>query len=341
MRIKVTRKIRFLIYSLILYLLMCFCSEQDNYHSIVMETFDIAKKHSINSNKIKWLAIEEEVSQLVKQLNSEKDLYNILQTIINRLQDRHSYLITANGERWQKRIIPGKVITKNYLPLDKLRRAKIAYIEVNPISSAIKQDMDTYAKKLYSTIVSSYRKDMTGWILDFRENTGGQLWPMLVGLSPLINSDTAGIAIYPNGNHWSWWAHHGRAGVGENIHYQLENTDEQYLEKKPIVILISNQTASSGEASVISFIGQDQIYLIGEPTQGLATVNQPFELSNGATLMLTTAYFGDRNKKIYPDGIKPHILVNNYIENEGVSDIQLNMAIELFENNELSINNNP
>lgn len=323
--------LRYLMYSQILLYAACFCSAQDNYRSIVLQALNIAKKYSINSNILNWPSIETEVLQHAKHLSSEKDLYNTLQYLLNRLKDKHSYLITADGKRWQKSKEPGKVIKKSSLPLQKLQKAKIVYINVEPLTSSIKIDMDTYAKNLYRTIISSYKEDMTGWILDFRENTGGQLWPMLAGLSPLVNSDTAGIAIYPNGSNWSWWAYHGKAGVGKNIHYQVENANGEHIEKKPIVILISSRTASSGEASVISFIGQDHVYLVGELTKGLATVNQPFELANGATMMLTTAYFGDRNKKVYPYGIEPDTIVSNNIENESYPDIQLNTAVELLE----------
>jgi carboxyl-terminal processing protease len=313
---------------MILLYLICFCSKHDMNRTIVLQALDIAKEHSINTKNLNWMSIEKDILQQSNQLISEKDLYKILQSLINRLEDKHSYLITADGKRWQKTTKTSRVVTENSLPLNKLRNAKIAYIDIKPMSSAKKLNMNTYAEKLYNTIISSYKIDMTGWILDFRENTGGQLWPMLAGLSPLINSNIAGNAIYPNGNNWQWWAKDGKAGVGKNLHHQIESVNNQFIKKRPIAILISKQTASSGEASIISFIGQDNICLIGEQTRGLTTVNQPFKLANGAKLMLTTAYFGDRNQKIYPDGIEPDIIITNGTENEGHIDIQLKTAIE-------------
>ena len=325
---KMMRSIEFLFPITILICLICFCSNQDMTRIIVFQALDIAKENSINTKKLNWTIIEQEIIQQLNQINSEKDLYETLQNLINRLQDNHSYLITADGKRWQESTKADRVVIEKRLPFNKLKNEQIAYIEVKPMSSTNKFAMDTYAENLYNTIISSYRTDMTGWILDFRKNTGGQLWPMLAGLSPLINSDVAGYAIYPNGNYWQWWAKGGKAGVGENLHHQIKSANNQFINKKPIAILISKQTASSGEASVISFIGQDNICLIGEQTRGLATVNQPFKLDNGATLMLTTAHFGDRNKKIYPYGIKPDIKIANGNEKEGFNEIQLETAIE-------------
>ena len=322
------RFIQLIFSGIILLNLICFCSKHDINRTIVLQALNIVKEHSINSKNLNWTFIEKDILKQSNQLKSEEDLYKVLQNLINHLDDKHSYLITANGKRWQKITKTNSVLVENRLPINKLKDTKIAYISIEPMSSAKKLDMNTYAEKLYNTIISSYTTDMTGWILDFRENTGGQLWPMLAGLSPLINSKIAGNAIYPNGNDWQWWAKDGKAGVGKNIHHKIKGVNNQFIKKKPIAILISKQTASSGEASVISFIGQDNICLIGEQTRGLTTVNQPFKLANGATLMLTTAYFGDRNLNIYPNGIEPNIEINNSNENETTNDIQLEMAIE-------------
>ena len=137
-------------------------------HAIVLQAFNLAKGHSINSKNLNWKSIEEDILQQANQLNSEKDLYNILQTLINRLEDQHSYLITAEGKRWQKVAKISRGVTKNRVHLDELRNAKIAYIEVNPMSSSMELEMNTYAENLYNTIILSYKIDMTVWnVLSF------------------------------------------------------------------------------------------------------------------------------------------------------------------------------
>lgn len=323
--------IRCLLISMVSIAIICSCSKINENKHIVSQALKITKEHAIHSETLDWSSIEQDVLQQADQVSSEKELYQVLQMLINRLGDNHSFLLTAEGKRWQRVEKKTPAETKRTEPRAKLRNAKIAYIEVNPMSSAAKQDMKTYAQTLYQTIIAAYHEDMTGWILDFRENTGGQLWPMLAGLSPLINSDIAGNAIYPNGDNWQWWAKNGKAGVGENIHHQVDRQSDPVMSEKPIAILISNRTASSGEASVVSFIGKKGVCLIGEQTRGLATVNQPYELANGITLMLTSAYFGDRNKRVYPNGIEPGIIVDNNAANDIDNDIQLNTAIEWLE----------
>ncbi|MGD8781669.1 MAG: S41 family peptidase [Ignavibacteria bacterium] len=316
--------IRHLFLCIVLLSATCFASDKALYKKVISQALEITMEHSINSNSLNKAEIKKEIMQRAEEVNSDDKLYEVLQILIDSLKDNHSFLITADGNRWQRVDRTQEKTEEGSIPKEKLRDKRIAYVNVAPMSSASKIDKNAYADKLYNKIIDAYSHDMTGWILDFRGNSGGQLWPMLAGLSSLINSDTAGFAIYPNNNNWNWWAKNGKAGVGTNVHHQIEHVSNKPLQKKPIAILISRQTASSGEASVISFIGKENICLFGEQTKGLATVNQPFELANGAKLMLTTAYFGDRNKKIYAHGIEPEINISN----KGENDIQLDTAIE-------------
>lgn len=73
----------------------------------------------------------------------------------------------------------------------------------------------------------------------------------------------------------------------------------------PVVVLTDEITASSAEAIVIAFKGRPKTHFIGMPTRGLPTANQPFRLSDGAVLNLTTAIEADRTGKTYDTKILP------------------------------------
>lgn len=290
-----------LLFMLFLFLsVQLFCFDKNSAEEIVIQALKIVKEHSINSSKLNWDLIKREAIKI----KSDDDLCNVLQMLIDQLKDNHSYLIKADGKRWLTIKNDKKKDSEIIIPYEKLKDNNIAYILVNPMSSTNDLDKDEYAQKLYDRIYSSYKSDMNGWILDFRENSGGQLWPMLAGLSPLINSDTAGYGVYPKFS-WIWWAKNGQAGVGANAHYQIKNRSKKILKKRPIAILIGNKTASSGER-----------------TRGLATINQPYKLDNGIVMMLTSGYFGDRDKKIYSKGIEPDIKITGDICSEDDSYIE-------------------
>ncbi len=81
--------------------------------------------------------------------------------------------------------------------------------------------------------------------------------------------------------------------------YELINKDAK------LAVIISGNTASSGEAVAISLIGRTNTRFFGEPTCGVSTANQRFELDNGNAFFLTTAVMADRSKRQYAAGIEP------------------------------------
>ncbi len=292
--------------AMVLMLLMGSCAGDSGYLAALDEALEIVQQHSINRNRLDWGSIEQELGQRAGTVRTEAELYDALQDILDRLDDGHSFLRTAEGRRW--RTAESGTVDTDPKPTA-WPEPTIIHIDVTTMSSAAGNDMSAYADRLYLEIMQAYRPDMSGWILDLRRNTGGQLWPMLAGLSPLIDSDPAGQAAYPEGIRWQWWAKGGKAGVGDNLHHSVTTTTKLTPARKPIAILIGGATASSGEASVISFIGMNNVRLFGTRTRGLATVNQPFTLSCGATIMLTTAHFADRRGCSYPEGIEPDVTV--------------------------------
>jgi C-terminal processing protease CtpA/Prc len=50
----------------------------------------------------------------------------------------------------------------------------------------------------------------------------------------------------------------------------------------------------------IAFRGRHRARSVGLPTAGVPTANDTFRLSDGATLLLTTAQDGDRTGYVYP-----------------------------------------
>jgi C-terminal processing protease CtpA/Prc len=77
----------------------------------------------------------------------------------------------------------------------------------------------------------------------------------------------------------------------------------------PVAVLTSEQTASSGEAVAIAFRGRPNARSFGEPTRGLTSANESFELGDQATIHLTVALFADRTGAAYNGPIAPNVTV--------------------------------
>ncbi len=72
----------------------------------------------------------------------------------------------------------------------------------------------------------------------------------------------------------------------------------------PVAVLIGRSTASSGEAVTVAFRNQAETVLIGQPTAGLTTSNEPVWLSDGSMIALTQSVFTDRTGHAFGQGVR-------------------------------------
>ncbi len=146
-----------------------------------------------------------------------------------------------------------------------------------------------------------------GWIVDLRGNTGGNMWPMLLGAAPLLRAtpgaeeDVGSFATVDGPSRWQLTTTSVR--LGGRVRIDLGGPG--YLLKHPgapAAVLIGPRTASSGEATVLAFRGRPQTRSFGQPTSGLSTANVMRPLVDGSALLLTTSVMQDRNGQ--GDGLK-------------------------------------
>src|ERR1700722_2677281 len=173
---------------------------------------------------------------------------------------------------------------------------------------------------LYAADVRRILTDLTaqspkGWIVDLRGNTGGNMWPMLAGIGPILGDGSVGSFVANDGN-VSWFYQDGKTGTRnpaglETVSLTLQ--EEPVLQSPsvaPVAVLVDSSTASSAEAITIAFHGRPASRSFGSRTAGKSTAVQPFKLDDGAELYVTTAIDADRSGKAYPDGFTPDQVVS-------------------------------
>jgi carboxyl-terminal processing protease len=161
-----------------------------------------------------------------------------------------------------------------------------------------------YADAGQAAIRSADTPPACGWIVDLRRNGGGNLWPMLAAVGPLLGEGDAGAFVGP-ATRARWGYRRGAAEMGGR---SMAGVAEAYALQRanvPVAVLTSRLTASSGEAVAIAFRGRPRSRSFGEATQGVPTANVVRRLSDGAMLVLTTAVDADRTGHIYRDRIVP------------------------------------
>jgi carboxyl-terminal processing protease len=168
-----------------------------------------------------------------------------------------------------------------------------------------------FAAEIQNAIREIERAPVRGWIVDLRRNPGGNMWPMLLGLGPIVGEGTWDVwessegrvrAGYRAGEAFLEWD-----GEGEG-HLRMAEMDGPYVslqENLPVAVLYSSVTASSGEFVALCFRGLERSRSFGEPTFGVPTCNESFGLPDGAAIYLTTALGLDRRGTVCDGPLEP------------------------------------
>ena len=180
----------------------------------------------------------------------------------------------------------------------------IASVRVGAFSGTPEQ-ANAYARQIQDAIAAADRDDLIGWIVDLRSNGGGNMWPMVAGLGPILGEGPLGYFIGPTGNETLWEYRDGLRGL-EDSRSRRSHRPTSLRRQQPRVAVLSNVgIASSGEATLIAFRQRANTRSFGQPTCGLSTSNQTFTLSDGGMFTITTAVMADRNKNRFGDSIPP------------------------------------
>jgi len=180
-----------------------------------------------------------------------------------------------------------------------------------------------FADTIQKQIKQLYHKNIKGFIVDLRQNDGGNMDPMLAGLEPLYSADTTGFLIDVHGNKEYWGRNEAfKSALGTS--YTQPTIKTKINNRLPIAILYGNVTGSSGEVVIISFIGNAKTKSFGQPSYGLTTGNGEYKLPDGSYMFLSSTYMADRNGKIYKSNVIPDVVID---EDEKPKDKTLEAAI--------------
>lgn len=274
----------------------------------------VFRENSLEKEKIDWKDFEKKV--LEKAL-IRRDSAIILALDLNG--NPHTFYKTKTRNLYQtNRIVrTDTTFAKKCNNIDfKAELPGIGYIEVprfgtdptNPEGS--KSRAEKYINEIVDSIESIDRKKLNGWIIDLRNNTGGNMWPMLIALTPFYPNGTLGYFIgdkkdisWSKSNGQIWYNEFSQTNkyLSAPIFYKLKN------KRLKIAVLIGSQTSSSGEAVAISTKSIKTSKLFGSKTSGYSTANKPIKIAEDEYLIVTTSVDADCNRQEYWDGISPDI----------------------------------
>ena len=279
-------------------------------HNLLDEAFVFMQKNYYRKNAVEWSNL---ISAAKTKLNSSgncNETYDIISWCFRELNETHSFIMP-----------PAKAAVYNNSP--GILQAKtsihelvgdikaeiidegIAYLTVPWVSTTDSITCMLIADSIQQLIAGLDAKNPKGWIIDLRKNTGGNCWPMLAGIGPLLGNGICGYfvsakekipIIYKNGS--AFQGKYSRCSTGKPG-YELKECNQ------PIIVLTGNRTVSSGEIVALAFKGKEQVSFYGEPTAGYTTANATYTLSDNSMLVLSVCQEADRNGKICEGRIMP------------------------------------
>ncbi|MBF4510897.1 S41 family peptidase [Plantibacter sp. VKM Ac-2885] len=173
---------------------------------------------------------------------------------------------------------------------------------------------DSFGQRYIDTAVDAITAaapHTSAWVVDLRDNHGGNVWPMVAAVAPLLDDGT--VETFESVDRSTVVSVSGGA-VSSDGNRQSAATKPQPKVDGPIAVVIDGMTGSSAEAVAIAFIGQSDVHVFGQPSYGFSTANQPVRLYDGAVVNLTVAVDADRTGKRYGVPIEPDTAVEDFTQ---------------------------
>lgn len=278
----------------------------------INEFIHIVKQNSVFTDSLNWPLIEKDVATLSAGLNAVAEAKAVLDYVIQELKaagDNHSFI--------QNKVSAQQYATANSNPEKpevKLRAGNIGYVSVPGFSSTSPAVSVQFATDIQNMIRKlDGENQIAGWIVDLRNNTGGNMYPMIAGLGPLTGEGSLGYfvkMVNKKETQSAWFYKKGSSGAGSGSSVSVAKPYVLKRRDAKIAVIIGTKTGSSGEMTAISFIGKENTKLFGTSSAGYTTGNAIYKLSDGSNLVLASSYTADRNMKRYMKKISPDVVVN-------------------------------
>lgn len=288
----------------------------DSVRSFLDKSLDIVQANSISRDSIDWPELRKRIYQKTADARTFEDILPVYPFLFEQIGDHHGALkFKGKSFYWKhsaayhnQTVIAAVKLYDTVIV--KLLSGKTGYILLPGNSDFSSRHINQDAQKIRDAISAFDENNIKGWIIDLRVNTGGNMYQMLAGLGNLIGDGNIGAFINQHQQQEGVWSiRDGNIYIDTLQVSNIARLKEVRNKLKPIAILISGQTASSGEVVAISLIGRKKTVLIGENSAGYTTANQGFEINKDAGLNLAVGFDADRLGHIYKSYISPAAII--------------------------------
>ncbi|WP_301925236.1 S41 family peptidase [Corynebacterium glaucum] len=266
---------------------------------------DLSESMGLYGDSEEFAAARAEVEAAMGDAATREELYDVLDSAVRAAGGKHSRLlppgVEGGGDDGGEDELPS-VRDEDELPSVRDEEGVTA-ASVPSVSRLA--DGQTYADILTRGLVEARDSGSCGVLVDLRGNGGGDMGPMVAGLSPLLPDGPALHFIFKNSENPVNIDGNSATGGG------TATSTEGGKWETPVAVLVDGDTASSGEATMLAFRGLDYSSSFGSPTAGYASANMIYDFPDGSALMLTVAKDKARTgEEFSEDPIQPDVVTD-------------------------------
>jgi C-terminal processing protease CtpA/Prc len=300
--------------------------------SLLDEALSFMKKNYYRRDFIEWDDLTTKAKMRLMASGNCEDAYETIGWCFKQLNEQHSFIMS-----------PAKAARYNYdtgslstpPPLSELvgeikgewLSDSIAYLTIPWVSTTDSLICTYIADSLQALIARLDTRKISRWIIDLRNNSGGNCWPMLAGIGPLLGDGICGYFVASE-QRIPIAYHNGAAFQGKHVLCRVSREGYRtQCSRKSVIVLTGRKTVSAGEIVALAFKGKEQAWLFGEPTAGLTTANATYSLSDHSMLVLTVCQEADHTGRICQGSIVPDKLIPPHIDEATADDSVRSAAI--------------
>jgi carboxyl-terminal processing protease len=273
---------------------------------------DLVRKHAVYRPASGWKTVIAEGHRMAISASAPEDTYGPIRYVVEQLRgggDLHAAFFDPAQAKEFDRLVGASGAAPTPPPTVSLLDHRLGVISLPGIVSPPKSpSARRYVSRALSAISALERKDHPcGWIVDLRGDTGGDMYPMLLGVGPVLgNGRLIGFAFRTSRRVFVSY----RDGVltsSDGNTVQAPVKEAPITPAPPVAVLIGPMTVSSGEAVTVAFRGRPHSRSFGLPTVGAPNSPVLYRLADGAAVRVSVALDVDRQGHVYNGPIDPDL----------------------------------
>ena len=278
------------------------------------EALDLMQKHYYKKRGVEWDSLIANARARLCASGSCDEAYQTINWCFGQLQESHSFIMQptrAAVYNYDTAALKEKPALKDLVGEieGRLLGNGIAYITVPWVGTTDSAICTAVADSLQQTIARLDGQGAHKWIVDLRKNSGGNCWPMLAGIGPLLGDGTCGYFVSRTEKVAISYSD-GAAMQGKYTRCRCSKTYKRKTDSIRIAVLMGPRTCSSGEIVALAFKGKAEVSFYGQPTAGLTTANSTYTLSDKSMLVLTVCMEADRTGRVCEGRLVPDEIVS-------------------------------